>query len=222
MTQLTEQLSAVRNTQLEAQLDVFRTLSTRALDSAGQLFALNLKASRQSVEQATDAFRHLLDARDPRDLLAIGTAAQGQWQNLFSYGREVFGIATGVPALNWIVAQAAAPAPQLLRAPAPAAQVIEQKAAAPAVDEAAVAKAEAAAETAIADGVPPAAANPVASALQEIAPLPASAEHPIAAPVFLDAGGEIELPVVDPVDNAPPVQASSGPAQKPARGSRKK
>jgi hypothetical protein len=222
MTQLTEQLSAVRNTQLEAQLDVFRTLSTRALDSAGQLFALNLKASRQSVEQATDAFRHLLDARDPRDLLAIGTAAQGQWQNLFSYGREVFGIATGVPALNWIVAQAAAPAPQLLRAPAPAAQVIEQKAAAPAVDEAAVAKAEAAAETAIADDVPPAAANPVASALQEIAPLPASAEHPIAAPVFLDAGGEIELPVVDPVDNAPPVQASSGPAQKPARGSRKK
>jgi len=226
MTQLTEQLSAVRNAQLEAQLGAFHTLTTRALDSAAQLFALNLKTSRQSVEQATDAFRHLLDARDPRDLLAIGTAAQGQWQNLFSYGREVFGIATGVPALNWIVAQAAAPAPQLLRAPAPAApapaaQAIEQ-AAAPAVDQAAVAKAEAAAEAAIADDLPPAAANPVVSALQEIAPLPASAEHPIAAPVFLDAGGEVELPVVDPVDNAPPVQASSGPAQKPARGSRKK
>src|SRR5437763_6340782 len=123
MTQLTEQLSAVRNTQLEAQLDAFRTLTTRALDSAGQLFALNMKVSRQSVEQAAGTVRHLLDARDPRDLLAVGTAAQGQWQNLFSYGREVFGIATGAPVLNWIgtPSRAPAPAPQLLPTPAAAA-----------------------------------------------------------------------------------------------------
>lgn len=222
MTQLTEQLSAVRNTQLEAQLDVFHALTNRALDSAGQLLALNMKASRQSVEQAAGNFRNLLDARDPRDLLALGTAVQGQWQNLFSYGREVFGIATGVPALNWI----GSPAPQQLPTSAPAvaaraAQVIEQ-AAAPAVDQAAVARAEAAAESAIADDMPPATANPVASALQEIAPLPASAEHPIAAPVFLDAGGDVGLPVVDPVDSAPPVKTSSGPAPKPSRGSRRK
>ena len=233
MTQLTEQLSAVRNTQLQAQLDVFRSLSNRALDSAGQLFALNIKTSRQSVEQAAGTFRQLLDARDPRDLLAVGKAAQEQWQNLFSYGREAFGIATGVPALNCIGAQAPAPAPQLLQAAAPAApaptvQVVEQAAAhaaAAAVGEAAVARAEAAADAAIAaaaaDHMPPAAANPVASALQEIAPLPASAEHPIAAPVFLDAAA-VQLPVVDPVDSAPPVKASSGPAPKPARGARRK
>jgi hypothetical protein len=233
MTQLTEQLSAVRN----AQLDIFRALTTRALDSAGQLFALNMKVSRQSVEQAAGAFRNLLDARDPRDLLAVGTAAQGQWQNLFSYGREVFGIATGAPVLNWIGAPLPSPVPQLLPTPAPAAaasvvRVIEDaanaavdaepQAAAPAVDKEAVAEAEAAVDAAIADDVPPASANPVAKALQEIAPLPASAEHPIAAPVFLDAGGEVELPAVDPVDSTPPVRVSAGPATKPARGSRKK
>jgi hypothetical protein len=219
MIQLTEQLSAVRNTQLEAQLDVFRTLTGRALDSAGQLIALNIKTSRQSVEQAAGTFRHLLDARDPRDLLEIGRDAQNQWQNLFSYGREVFGIATGMPALNWVSAPsllpASAPAAPTSAAPASAAPVIEQAAAS-------VAEAEAAAEAAIADDMPPATPTPVAKALQEMAPLPASAEHPIAAPVFLDAGGEVELPAVDPVDSAPPVQVTAGPAPKPGRGSRKK
>jgi phasin family protein len=232
--QLTEQFSAVRNIQLEAQLDVFRALATRALDNAGQLFALNLKASRRSVEQATGAVRQLLDARDPRDLLALGTATQDQWQQLFSYGREVFGIATGAPALNWIANPASAsklPAPQLSApAPAPAsasapAARIAEPVDADAVAEA-VAEAEAAAETAIADEVPPLAANPVAEAFQEIAPLPASAEHPIAAPVHLDA--HVELPTVDPVDNAPPVHAASAaapapaPVPKAARGSRRK
>jgi hypothetical protein len=264
MTQLTEQLSAIRNTQLEAQLDVFRTLSNRALDSAGQLFALNIKTSRQSVDQAGTTFRHLLDARDPRDLLAVGKEVQGQWQNLLSYSREVFGIATGMPVLNWISAtppspaaaphQLPTPAPVPAPTPAPAlevpatyAQGLEQaaiiaaadaatpEAVAPAVQTsvleatestgamaAAEAFAEAAAEAAIADDMPPAAQTPVAQALQEIAPLPASAEHPIAAPVFLDADGEVELPVVDPVDHAPPVHVTSGPATKATRGSRRK
>jgi hypothetical protein len=116
-------LSAVRPAQLqaqfEAQLDMFRTFTTRALDSAGQLAALNVRASRDSLEQAAGAFRHLLDAREPRDLFALGSAAQGQWQTLFSYGRELFGLAAGVRTLP-----AQLPAPmQLLAAPAPTANV---------------------------------------------------------------------------------------------------
>lgn len=71
MTQFSDQLSAVRQAQFEAQLDIFRTLTTRALDSAGQLAALNMRASRASLEQATGTFRHLLDAREPRDLFAL-------------------------------------------------------------------------------------------------------------------------------------------------------
>ena len=260
MTQLTEQLSAVRNTQLEAQLDVFRTLTTRALDNAGQLFALNIRTSRQSIDQAANTFRHLLDARDPRDLLVVGKAAREQWQNLFSYSRDVFGIATGVPPLNWISMPSPSPAPQLLPKPAPAAapatalevpatyadglkqaaivaaaDAVAPEAAAPAVQAsvqeatesagamaAAEAVVDAAIEAAIADDVPPATHTPVAQALQEIAPLPASAEHPVAAPVFLDAGSEVELPIVDPVDHAPPVHVTSGPATKATRGSRRK
>ena len=101
MTLLSEQLSAVRKSQWEAQLDVFRALSKRALDSAEQLIALNMKTSRASVEQATGTFKQLLEVSNPRDLVAIGSAAQGQWQQIFTYGRELLGIATGTHERAW-------------------------------------------------------------------------------------------------------------------------
>lgn len=101
MTSLSEQLSAVRKSQWEAQLDAFRTFGTRALDSAEQLIVLNLKTSRASVEQATETFRHLLEASTPRDLFALGSTAQNQWQQFFAYGRELMGIATGTHVRTW-------------------------------------------------------------------------------------------------------------------------
>jgi hypothetical protein len=126
MTQFSDQLSAVRQAQFEAQLDFFRTFTSRALDSAGQLAALNVRASRASVEQAAGTVKQLLEVRDPRDLFALGSATQGQWQALFSYGRELAGIAAGVRTLP-------AAAMPLLAAPATTAnvptsytQVIEQ------------------------------------------------------------------------------------------------
>jgi len=121
MTQFSDQLSAVRQAQFQAQLDIFQNLTTRALDSAGQLAALNVRASRASLEQAAGTFQHLLDAREPRDLFALGSAAQGQWHALFSYGRELFGLAAGVRTLP---AQLPIPTPMhLLAAPAPTANV---------------------------------------------------------------------------------------------------
>ena len=270
MTQFSDQLSAVRQAQFQAQLDMFRTLTTRALDSAGQLAALNVRASRDSLEQAAGTFRHLLDAREPRDLFALGSAAQGQWHTLFSYGRELFGLAAGVRTLP-----AQLPTPlQLLAAPAPTAnvpttytQIVEQAsiaadaattitgeitaaavdtgaalaeaaidastrnvtqpeaAAAPAAaqddaqDKAQLAAFEAAIETAIADDVPPAEPTALAKALNEVAPKPASLEHPLAATVALAPEGQVELPPVTPPESIAPVIA---PAPKASRGSRRK
>ncbi len=276
MTQFSDQLSAVRQAQLQAQfqaqLDIFQTLTTRALDSAGQLAALNVRASRASLEQAAGTVRHLLDAREPRDLFALGSAAQGQWQTLFSYGRELFGLAAGVRTLP---AQLPVPMP-LLAAPAPTAnvpttytQIVEQAsiaadaaatitgeitaaavdtgaalaeaaidagtrsvtqpeaaaasasapvseaAAAPAQDDAQLAAFEAAIETAIADDVPPSAPTALARALNEVAPKPAGAEHPLASTVALQSEGQVELPTVAPTENvAPPPKASRGPRRK--------
>lgn len=277
MTQFSDQLSAVRQAQLEAQLDMFRTFTTRALDSAGQLAALNVRASRASMEQAAGTFRQLLDAREPRDLLALGSAAQGQWHALFSYGRELFGFAAGMRTLP---AQLPIPAPmQLLAAPAPTAnvpttytQIVEQAsiaadaattisgeitaaavdtgaalaeaaidastrnvtqpeaAATPAAEpapaqddaqnEAQLAAFEAAVETAIADDVPPAEPTALAKALNEVAPKPAGAGHPLASTVPLEAAeGQVELPPVTPPESIAPVVA---PSPKASRSSRRK
>jgi phasin family protein len=259
MTSLSEQLSAVRKSQWEAQLDVFRALSQRALDSAEQLIALNMKTSRASVEQAAGTFKQLLEATNPRDLIAIGSTAQGQWQQFFSYGRELLGIAAGthertwstqpsplqlVPAatmniptsvpqlmeqaaiatadatsVNSEIAQAAietgeALAEAALDAVAHSADPLVHADAAPAeaptitVTEA-VAAAPAAptpdpVETAIADDTPRAKAKPLSKALNEVAPKPAAAEHPIASTVPLEAGPQVDLPIVTPADTTPP------------------
>jgi hypothetical protein len=263
MTLFSDQLSAVRQAQFEAQLDMFRKLSARALDSAGQIAALNMRVSRASMEQATGTVKQLLEVREPRDLFALGSAAQGQWQAVFSYGRELFGIAAGTRALAPV---------QLLAAPAPTAnvptsytQIIEQASiatadattvtseiAAAAVDigaahaeaaidagkvartEAAQAKpadepadaeraaVEAAIDTAIADEAPPAEPKPLAKALNEVAPKPAGAEHPLASTVPLEAQVQVELPPVEPPENIAPFIAPSTTTPKASRASRKK
>jgi hypothetical protein len=266
MTQLSEQLSAVRKAQLETQLDVFRTLTNRALDSAGQIAALNMRVSRASIEQAAGTMKHLLEVRDPRDLFAVGSAAQGQWQALFSYGRELFGIAVGARVPVAPVQLLAAPAPTA-NIPASYSQVMEQASiavadaatitgeiatisreiaadtgaaladatigavktepAAPVVEATEQAAPAAAAEaavdtaidktidTAIADDTPPAKAKPLAEVLNEVAPKPAAAEHPIASTVPLEASGTVELPPVAPLESAaPPPKASRGPRKK--------
>jgi len=255
MTQFSDQLSAVRQAQFEAQLDFFRSFTTRALDSAGQLAALNVRTSRASVEQAAGAFRQLLEVRDPRDLFSLGSAAQGQWQALFSYGRELAGLAAGVRTLPASIPLLATPAPTA-NVPTSYTQVIEQASiatdaaatigseiAAAAVDigaahaEAAIeagtmarvepapadaqtARFEAAIETAIADDTPPAKPTALAEALNELSPKPASAGHPIASTVPLEAAeGQVELPPVTPPESIAPVIA---PPPKASRSSRRK
>jgi len=130
MTSLSEQLSAVRKSQWEAQLDALNALSSRALDNAGQLVALNMKTSRASMEQAAGAFKQILEVREPRDLFAVGAAAQSQWQQLFSYGRELLGIASGAQAYGWNILPAVAPLQRLAvpaaRLAAPVEQLVEQ------------------------------------------------------------------------------------------------
>ena len=226
MTLFSDQLSAVRQAQLEAQLDMFRNLSSRALDSAGQLAALNVRVSRASMEQAAGTMKHLLEIRDPRDLFALGSAAQGQWHAMFDYGRELFGLTVGARALPPVL-PLLAPAPTA-NVPTTYSQVIEQASiatadattitsgiAAAAVDIGA-AHAEAAIDAAIADDAPPAEPTPLARALNEASPKPAGAEHPLASTVPLEAAeAEVELPAVAPTENvAPPPKPSRGPRRK--------
>lgn len=217
MTSLSEQLSAVRKSQWEAQLDVFRALSQRALDSAEQLIALNMKTSRASVEQATGTFKQLLEITNPRDLIAIGSTAQGQWQQFFSYGRELLGIAAGTHERSWstqaplqLVPAATANVPTSVQ------QFMEQAAIATA-DAATVSGeiASAAVDTgcAMAEAALDAGAQAI-SRTEEAAPPQAEpqAPEPLTTTVTEAVSAEPETPAADPVETAiadevPPARA---------------
>ncbi|MGX4643656.1 phasin family protein [Massilia sp. SYSU DXS3249] len=93
MTSLPEQFSAARQTQLDNSFNLIRSLSDQALDRTSRVLALQLDASRAAVEQSSNAVRQLLAARDPRDLLAIGSQSQQHLRTMFDYGRELFSIA---------------------------------------------------------------------------------------------------------------------------------
>ena len=212
MTSLSEQLSAVRKSQWEAQLDVFRALSKRALDSAEQLIALNMKTSRASVEQATGTFKQLLEITNPRDLIAIGSTAQGQWQQFFSYGRELLGIAAGTHERTWstqaplqLVPAATANVPTSVQ------QFMEQAAIATA--DAATVNSEivgAAVDTgcAMAEAALDAGAQAISRTEEAAAPAP----EPLTTTVTEAVAAEPEAPAPDPVETAiadevPPAKA---------------
>jgi len=226
MTSLSEQLSAVRKSQWEAQLDVFRALSKRALDSAEQLIALNMKTSRASVEQATGTFKQLLEVSNPRDLVAIGSTAQGQWQQFFSYGRELLGIATGTHERAWTtdLASTLTNPLQLVTAatanvPTSVPQFIEQAAIATAdattvgseIARAAVDTGSALTEAAL-DAGQQAVAHAAEAPPAAPAAAPAAPAEPVAVSAEPLAAAEPPAPTPDPVDTAiaddvPPAKA---------------
>jgi phasin family protein len=210
MTPLPEQLSSVRKLQFEAQLDIFRALSNQALQSAQQVFTLNINTTRATVERSSSAVMQLFSVTDPRDLLAFGVRPQEEFQNMLSYGRELFSIATGArmtPArqggVAWLPAPAAAPWPTVAAPSAPAPQVSAEQVARTGTSPEAATEPELAAE-------PVAKAKPIAKAISKAAPKPASAEHPLASAVPLTPQQEVDLSSIKPVEAAPPPPPVSG------------
>jgi hypothetical protein len=206
MTLLSDQLTAVRQDQWEAQLDMFRKMTASALDSAGQIAALNMRTSRASVEQVTGTLKHMLEARDPRDLFALGSAAQGQLHTLFSYSRELFGLAVGGRSVTGAIPLLAAPAPTA-NIPASYAQALEQVSIATdaattinsEIAAAAVDTGAALAEAAIDAGSVARTSEPQAAPEQQAAP----AEDPAAARLA-EVEAVIETTIVDEVPTAEP------------------
>lgn len=96
MTSFSDQFSAVRKAQFDAQFDFFNSFTTQALDSAGRVAALNLAVSRDAVQRTLGAGLALANSRNPRDVFAVGSQAEEQMRNLFAYGRELLGIASSL------------------------------------------------------------------------------------------------------------------------------
>lgn len=96
MNSLREQFSAVRKAQFEAQFDFFQSMTTQAIESAGRVAALNMAMSRDALQRSLGTTYALINSHDPRDVLALGGQAEEQMRTLFSYSRELLGIASGM------------------------------------------------------------------------------------------------------------------------------
>lgn len=96
MTSISDQFSAVRKAQFDAQFDFFNAFATQTLESASRVAALNMAVSRDAVQRSLGASFALMNSRDPRDVLSLGGQAEEGFRSLFAYGRELLGIAAGV------------------------------------------------------------------------------------------------------------------------------
>lgn len=189
MSTLTDQFSAARTAQVEAQITFFKEFSSKAVDSTAKLIALNLAVSRAAVEKSTAAMGQLLTVRDPRDLFALTAQTQSGFDSMLAYGRALAGIASGAsPSPVPAPAAPAAPAPQLA-APQPAAFAPEV-----------------AAEPA-AEPLPAAEAKPIARAASKA--VKSSAARPAAAPVE-SAPKKVVVSGLKAVEAAPPPAPVSG------------
>ena len=186
MTSISDQFSAVRKAQFDAQFDFFNAIASQTLESASRVAALNVAVSRDAVQRSLGASFALLNSRDPRDVLSLGGQAEEGFRSLFAYGRELLGIAAGV--------RPYAVRPQGLSAPQPieTVEVVERGVAD--VQAASVAAVEAAVEAAPAVE---AAAHPVAA----FAPVtePVVVAEPAAAPeAATEALAAEPVPVAEP------------------------
>lgn len=93
MSSITEQFSAATKSQLEAQFQILNTLASTAVGSAEKVFALNLSATKASVEKSSAAAKKLLTATDPKEFFSLNAAEAPGLDGLLAYGRELYSIA---------------------------------------------------------------------------------------------------------------------------------
>ncbi|MET0859329.1 MAG: TIGR01841 family phasin [Telluria sp.] len=193
MTNLPEQFSEARKLQLEAQFKFFQTFTGKAFESVEKLVALNIDASRQSLEQSSALMRQVISAKDPRDLFAVTKQTQSQFDSALAYSRQLLGIVAAAPAEAQAEAQAEAPAASAAAPQAPSAQLEVVPALAPEV----------------AASAPNAEPTPIAKAAGAAElPKPAAASFPVTS-----SDKPIEVTQVKPVDAQPaPAPVSGTPA----------
>lgn len=206
MSSITEQFSAATKSQLEAQFKIFNTFASTAVDSAEKVIALNISTTKASVEKSSAAAKKLLEAKDPREFFSLSTAEPASFDNLLSYGRQLYSIASDVQSeliqsaqhtIKQVSDLAAAPVTAVKNA------VKALPPAAPAVAAAPVAK-------------PPVAA--VAPVVVEPPVVVTAAQAPANEAVAEEAKAAkvVAKPKAAPVDEAPAPVEAKAPAAKPA------
>lgn len=83
----------------KANFDTLMGLTAKAFDGVEQLTALNLQVVKASLDEAAEAGRAVLSAKDPQALLALQAALlQPNTEKATAYGKQVSAIAAAVKA----------------------------------------------------------------------------------------------------------------------------
>jgi phasin family protein len=96
MSALPEQFSEAHRLQLDTQFNLISTFAGKAFESVEKIIALNMDASRASMEKSSALMRQMMAVKDPRDLIALTNQTQSQFDSALAYGRQLLGIATDV------------------------------------------------------------------------------------------------------------------------------
>lgn len=94
-----EQFSNATKANLDSQLTILSSLTSKAFDGMEKLVELNITAAKVTLEESSQAAKQLLSAKDPQEFFSLSAAqAQPTTEKAISYGRQVAAIAAGAQA----------------------------------------------------------------------------------------------------------------------------
>jgi len=92
-------ISQAAKANIESSLNLYTTLSGKALESIEKLWTLNLTAAKASLDESSATTRQLLAAKDPQQLMALVSAqAKPTLDKAIAYNGHLANIASGVQA----------------------------------------------------------------------------------------------------------------------------
>ena len=92
MFPIPEQFSNVAKANLEAQLSLLTSLTSKAFESVEKVVDLNLNVAKASLEDSAIAAKQLLGAKDPQEFFSLSAAqAQPTAAKAIAYSRHLAG-----------------------------------------------------------------------------------------------------------------------------------
>jgi phasin family protein len=99
MFNVSEQLSAATKANIESQIAILTTLTSKAFEGVEKIVDLNLNVAKTSLEESTAAVKQLLAAKDAQDFFNLSAAqAQPNTEKALAYGRHLANIASSTQA----------------------------------------------------------------------------------------------------------------------------
>lgn len=94
MFPIQDQISVATRANLDANLALYTSLTSKTLESVEKLINLNLVAVKASMDESSAVTRKMLAARDPQELFSVITEqAKPKFETAIAYGSQIASIA---------------------------------------------------------------------------------------------------------------------------------